>query len=148
MKFDQLYKLMVNTTIITESDELEDASELNQDSETINPDISSLSTTTTSSITPRATMSNEEKVEYLLKHSQIINKNPNKTEAEKRAIANYMVENGFFEAMLAGIADRELDNTDPLSDDQSMNSINTPDINLDDQDGTVAPDEPSSLFRK
>lgn len=147
MKFEQLYKLMVNNTI-KESDELEDTTELEQDTEIENPDISSLSSPTEPNTTSRATMSNEEKVEYLLKHSQIINKNPNKTEAEKRAIANYMVENGFFEAMLAGIADRELANTNNLPDDEQIDTINPSDINIDDQDGTIAPDEPSSLFRK
>lgn len=94
MKFDKLYKLIVN-----EADELTDQADLAEVSAT--PDV------TPSVSNDPATMSDEEKVEYLMKNSLILNKNKDKTETEKRAQASYMVKNGFFDAMLGGMADRE-----------------------------------------
>lgn len=99
MKFENLYKLMVNEAI-----DIEDTEELKADPVSIeaNTPFPAMEPT----LTPEA-MTNDQKVDYLVKNSKVINRNPNKTEAEKIAQAKWIIENGFFDSFAETIGERQ-----------------------------------------
>jgi hypothetical protein len=51
-------------------------------------------------------MNHEEKIQYLMQYSRILNKNPNWTDNDKRAKAEYLVNNDLFDAFIDPIEAR------------------------------------------
>jgi hypothetical protein len=109
MKFDNLYRLVVNSSVLNEGSPSEDLKELNQDGAAsgiptqVSPDEGFTSPTARKD--PRA-MNHEEKIQYLMQYSRILNKNPNWTDNDKRAKAEYLVNNDLFDAFIDPIEAR------------------------------------------
>jgi len=100
MKFQNFYNLVCNSPTLNEADAMEDAKELAADPAltTNTPFADKPIAQPMQSVQPMmfTTMTNDDKIDYLMKNSTIVNK-PNKTEEEKRAIAAHMVANNLFD---------------------------------------------------
>jgi hypothetical protein len=97
MKFENLYRIVINSKSLNEATDLELGQELADDT-TADTQFTDKPVTSAPMVDPTS-MSDDDKIEYLMKHSTIINKNPNRTDAEKHAQAAYLVKNDLFETM-------------------------------------------------
>jgi hypothetical protein len=134
MKFENLYRLVVNSTTLNEADALEDAQELSDDPELgINTDdtepMSDVGFPAPTETVDPMMLSPDEKVEYLMKNSKILNKNPNWTDNDKRAKAEYIVKNDLFDAFVEPIEAR-LSGTAEEPEAQAMEEL-PPDLESD-----------------
>jgi hypothetical protein len=116
MEFDKLYKIFMNETL-NEAEAHEDLRELQNDP-TVGVDPTNV-----------ATFSDEEKVDYLMKHSKILNQNPNWTDNEKRAKAEYLVTNDMFDALAEPIEVRM--QSDEMGGDDVMGALEQLPVELD-----------------
>lgn len=137
MKFDNLIKIVLNEADeYIDQRELDDVDDISSDTDITSDDADITSDTAINDIEPENTMTSddnmtdEQKIDFLVKHSKIINRNPDKTESQKIADAKSIVKNGYFDAFKEAIDDRQI--SDPNADISDDNSIGTEDATRDD----------------
>lgn len=108
MKFESLYRIIIN-----EAEAIEDLGELSGDATSQGMGIDPTGTESDLETSPDL-MSQDQKIDFLIKHSTVINNNKNLTRAEQEAKAEFIIQNGFFDAIYDGVIQRKANDAGAL----------------------------------